>query len=95
MLGADIGLGIPTGDFADMVNAGFGLNGIFSYFLQNNLLITGSIGYWTFGKDEGGVEFSFNTIPLNGGLNYRFSSQSQFIPYIGAEALFFFNSYKS
>ncbi|MCX7908908.1 MAG: porin family protein [Ignavibacteria bacterium] len=93
MLGAEIGLGIPTGDFGDVVNTGYGLNGVFSYFLQSDLLLTGTIGYWSFKKEEGGVDFTFNTIPFNAGIQYRFG-QVQFIPFIGAETFLFFNSAK-
>lgn len=93
MLGADLGIGIPTGNFADAVNTGFGLNGVVSYFLQRNLLLTGNIGYWSFSKSEGGIDFSFSTIPLNLGLHYRFSEVG-FIPFIGAETFLFFNSAK-
>lgn len=93
MLGADVGIGIPTGDFGDVVNTGFGLNGVFSYFLQRNLLITGTIGYWSFGKSEGGVDFTFSTIPFNAGLHYRFSEVG-FVPFIGAETFLFFNNAK-
>lgn len=94
MLGGDAGLAIPTGDLGDAVNTGFGLNGVFSYFLERNILLTGNIGYWTFSKEEGGIEFTFNTIPLNLGFHYRFTNAG-FIPYVGAETFLFFNSWKS
>ncbi|MGC8748569.1 MAG: outer membrane beta-barrel protein [Candidatus Kapaibacteriota bacterium] len=94
MLGGEVGLGIPTGDFADAVNTGFGLNGVFSYFLQKDILITGTIGYWTFGKEESGIKLTFSTIPFNAGFIYRFADVG-FIPFIGAETFLFFNSWKS
>ncbi|MFN3306232.1 MAG: outer membrane beta-barrel protein [Candidatus Kapaibacteriota bacterium] len=90
-LGGEVGLGIPTGDFADAVNTGFGLNGVLSYFLQRDLLLTGTLGYWSFGKSQGGVDLTFTTIPLNVGLNYRFGT-TNVIPYIGAETFLFFNT---
>ncbi|ROL58195.1 hypothetical protein D9V84_00220 [Bacteroidetes/Chlorobi group bacterium Naka2016] len=94
MFGVDIGLAIPTGEFADVVNTGFGLNGVFTYFMDRNILFTGSIGYWSFSKEESGIKYTFNTIPLNIGINYRFSNTG-LIPYIGAETFLFFNSWKS
>lgn len=92
-LGGDIGLGIPTGDFSDGANTGFGLNGVFSYFIQRDLVLTGSIGYWSFGLKESSENFkgTFTTIPLNAGIQYRFSAGG-FYPFIGAETFLFFNS---
>ncbi len=93
MLGGELGIGIPTGDFADAVNTGFGLNGVFSYFLQRDLLLTGTLGYWSFGKSQGGIDLTFTTIPLNVGLDFRFGT-TNVIPYIGAETFLFFNTAK-
>lgn len=91
MLGGEIGLGIPTGDFADAVNTGFGVNGVFTYFLQRDLLLTGTLGYWSFSKSQGGFDLTFTTIPLNIGFNYRFGI-TNVIPFIGAETFLFFNT---
>lgn len=92
-IGGDIGLGIPTGDFADGANTGFGINGVWTYFFQPELALTGSIGYWSFGAKGSSdiAKATFSTIPLNVGIQYRFSA-SGFKPYIGAETFLFFNS---
>ncbi|ROL60579.1 hypothetical protein D9V87_00745 [Bacteroidetes/Chlorobi group bacterium MS-B_bin-24] len=92
-IGGEIGLGIPTGDFSDGANTGFGLNGVFSYFIQPDLAITGSLGYWSFGAKGSNevAKATFSTIPLNAGIQYRFPA-SGFYPFIGAETFLFFNS---
>lgn len=93
MIGGDAGLGFPTGDFGDGAKMGFGVNGVFTYFFQPNLAVTGTLGYWTFGAKESspGYEVTFSTIPFNAGIQYRFDA-SGWHPYIGAETFLFFNS---
>ncbi len=92
-IGGDVGLGIPTGDFSDGANTGFGINGVWTYFFQPDLALTGSIGYWSFGAKGSNevAKATFSTIPLNAGIQYRFSA-SGFKPFIGAETFLFFNS---
>ncbi len=93
MLGGDVGLAFPTGDFGDAAKTGFGLNGAFTYFLQPDLALTGILGYWSFGAkvSGGGYEISWSIIPLNAGIQYRFQA-SGWHPYIGAETFLFFSS---
>jgi hypothetical protein len=93
MLGGDVGLAFPTGDFGDAAKTGFGLNGAFTYFLQPDLALTGILGYWSFGANisGGGYEISWSIMPLNAGIQYRFQA-SGWHPYIGAETFLFFSS---
>jgi opacity protein-like surface antigen len=88
-IGGDIGIALPMGDFGDFANTGFGLNAVFSYFLNPQLAITGTLGYWSFGSKVDG--YSFSTVPLNGGIQYRFN-KGKFQPFVSAETLMFFNS---
>ncbi|HRP02731.1 MAG TPA: outer membrane beta-barrel protein [Candidatus Kapabacteria bacterium] len=91
-IGGEVSLALPTGDMGDASSTGFGLTGVFSYSLNPQLLLTGSIGYITFGEKIAG--FSFSTVPVNAGIQYRFNQDPKFQPYIGAETLLFFNSAK-
>lgn len=93
MLGGDVGLAFPTGDFGDAAKTGFGLNGVFTYFLQPDLALTGILGYWSFGaKTSGaGYDVSWSIMPLNAGIQYRFQA-SGWHPFIGAETFLFFSS---
>lgn len=88
--GGEVSLAMPMGDFGDGYGTGFGITGVFSYALNPQLLLTGSIGYISFGEKFPG--FSSSTVPLNGGIQYRFNPGQKFQPYIGAETLLFFSS---
>ncbi len=89
-IGGDVGIAIPTGDMGDAANMGFGLNGSFHYYIQPNLILGGTIGYYTFGGKEMeyfGETFNgpdYNIIPIMGLINYKFGNTGM-IPFIGAE----------
>lgn len=89
-IGGEVSLAMPMGDFGDAYGTGFGVTGVFTYALNPQLFLTGSIGYISFGEKFTGI--SFSTIPLNGGVQYRFNPGEKFQPYVGAETLFFFSS---
>ena len=93
MMGGDIGIGIPLGTASDYFNTGFGLNGVFSYFITPDVVFTGTLGYWSFGVKGGNA--SGYIIPLNAGINYRFPSKSTIIPYIGLETLLNITGYST
>lgn len=90
MLGGDAGFGIPTGDFSEGAKLGFGLNGVFSYFLQKDLIFTGTLGYWNFGMkgSSSAVSGSHSVIPINAGIQYRFRSREH-TPFIGLETFLY------
>lgn len=89
-IGGDVGIGLPTGDFGDAANMGFGLTGSFHYYIQPNLILGGTLGYYTFGGTEReyfGETYDgpdFNIIPIMGLINYKFGTTGM-IPFIGAE----------
>ncbi len=91
-LGGEVSLALPMGDMGDAYGTGFGLTGVFSYSLNPQLLLTGSVGYISFGEKIAGL--SFSTVPVNAGIQYRFNQDKKFQPYIGAETLLFFSSAK-
>ncbi|MGQ9819402.1 MAG: outer membrane beta-barrel protein [Candidatus Kapaibacteriales bacterium] len=90
MLGGDAGFGVPTGDFSESAKLGFGLNGVFSYFFQNDLIFTGTLGYWNFGMkgSHANASGSYSVIPINAGIQYRFPWR-EFTPFIGLETFLY------
>ena len=48
--GVGVELGLPTGDWGDWVGTGFGGFGLFQYGLNPDVLLTGQIGYTSWGK---------------------------------------------
>ena len=96
MMGGDVGLGFPTNDFGLDFKTGLGINAVFTYFINPQLAITGTLGYWNFGVKNlnDGVSASATTYPLNAGIQYRFQNGS-FQPFVGIESLVFFNGVSS
>ena len=91
----DLGILFPMGDFGDFANTGFGLFGTFNNKIDQNLYVTGSLGYTSFGGPEVGyVKITSTIIPILGGIRYNFDKMSNGItPYVGAEAgLYVFSS---
>ena len=95
-IGGDLGIGMPMGTFGDDFNMGFGINAVFSYFVNPQLIVTGTLGYWNYGVKNlpSGVSASFTSIPFNGGIQYRFN-RGKFQPFVSAETLLFFNSFSA
>jgi len=89
-VGGELSLAMPMGDFGDGSNTGFGFTGVFTYHLDPQLALIGSIGYISFGSKVDGI--SFSTMPINAGVHYKFNPGQKFQPYIGAETLFFMSS---
>jgi opacity protein-like surface antigen len=72
-VGINAGISLPMGSFGDAVNMGFGGQGEFMYMLNNNLALTGSIGYLYWGYDDAiGFDGSFTSIPILFGARYYF-----------------------
>jgi opacity protein-like surface antigen len=72
-------------------NIGFGLNGTFFYGIDENIDLTGTLGYVTWSYD--GWDGNLSTIPVLFGGRYSFGNQSGFTPYASAELGFHFMSY--
>ncbi|HZW38941.1 MAG TPA: outer membrane beta-barrel protein [Ignavibacteriaceae bacterium] len=86
-LSAQLGVGVPTSDFAEDAGTGFGVSGTFEY-VQNPIAYTFSLGFFNFGTKDNpppGTDISWKAIPIMLGLRYYFSSGSPFHPYLGAE----------
>lgn len=91
-VGGQVGLGLPLGNLSDAYSAGFSINGLFIYNLQNQLDLTGNLGYMRLGSKVSGLDASFSTVPLLAGIRYSFAGSSAFTPYVGAELGLFFSS---
>lgn len=90
-IGANLTIDFPMGDFGDVANTGFGGMGYFYYGLNNNIDLTGSIGYITFGSDNDNLDFS--DVPFLVGARYYFK-RAEFTPYASGELGLHFTSFE-
>lgn len=83
-------IAIPLGNFGDVYGLGFGAKGTFSVYLSHQFAFTGSLGYLTWGVDNGDGDFT--TIPLLAGARIYFSNAA-LRPYLSGEiGMHFWNS---
>ena len=82
-IGGEVGLCVPMGDFGDVANIGFGLNGVFNYYLNSDMFLGAMIGYYTYTTDVDG--WSFSNIPIVGGFYYHLTTDGTFRTFIGGE----------
>jgi len=71
-------------------NLGFGINGTFFYGINENIDLTGTLGYISWGYSD--LDASFSTIPILFGGRYSFNVQGTITPYVAAELGFHFTS---
>ncbi len=87
-LGVNGGAAIPTGDFGDDFDLGWGGNALFVYHISPNADITGSAGYlfWNAKDAEDGtaINVTFSSIPVMIGARYLFGKE-KFFGYGSAE----------
>lgn len=82
-LGVNGGAAIPTGDFGDDFDLGWGGNALFVYHISPNADLTASAGYLTWsGKDS--LDVTFSSIPVMIGARYLFGKE-KFFGYGSAE----------
>ena len=62
---------------------GIGANGTFFYGINNNIDLTGTLGYITWSYD--GWDGSLSTVPVLVGGRYSFGDKGGFTPYVSAE----------
>jgi opacity protein-like surface antigen len=96
-IGGDLGLFLPNGDAGDWYSMGFGFCPTFDYAMNENLSITGTIGYVSWGAKEEifGIEYSTTDIPLKAGAKYYFGKGSSIKPYGIGELGFHMLTFKS
>lgn len=86
------GIALPTGDFGDGYDMGFGGRGVFMYYLNPNMAITGTAGYFTWSGKEG-WDATFSTIPVMGGIRYVLG-KGDFKPYLSGQLGMYFSSFE-
>jgi hypothetical protein len=78
------GLTLPTGDLKSVAGTGFGasVRGFYNYEGLDNVMLTGMIGYYSFGAKEftffglsSGYEYKWKVIPITTGGRYYFSPE--------------------
>lgn len=83
-IGGTLGLQMPTGDFGDAADTGFGINAVGKYFLSDQMAVGLNVGYGTFSTELDDLKF-FN-IPVTGLFEYHFGKpESTVIPYLGGD----------
>jgi len=87
-LGGTIGLQIPTGDMADGMKTGFGLDLLGKYYLNDNIAIGLDVGWARFGVEDMGFEEDIDAsgafVPLTALVEYHFGT-GKVKPFIGAD----------
>ena len=80
--GLQAGIAIPTGDFGDGFDMGFGGQGNFAYHINPMLDVTASVGYLTWSGKE--ADYTFSSVPVLAGVRYYFG-KDKFKPYVAGE----------
>lgn len=71
-INAGVDLALPMGDFGKLSSIGFGVSGKAYYGLNQEMNITGSLGYLNFPYKESSVSGGVTMIPLMFGFDYDF-----------------------
>jgi len=91
-IGANAGIGLPMGDFGDGYKMGFGGSVEGKYFLNDNLAIGATFGFYsfkmkddllTYEKSESSADATFTIMPILATVDYYFATEG-FKPYVGA-----------
>jgi opacity protein-like surface antigen len=88
LVGGQLELCLPMGEYADKVETGFGFVGNFQYGLQPRLWLVGTLGYESFAyKNEGQatLEGSDGSFFIHAGARYDLSEGEGFVPYVGVK----------
>ena len=75
--GGGVELALPMGDWGNAVGTGFGVFGLFQYGLNQDMLITGQLGYtmWSSKDWGGGYKGKASSFEILGGVKYNLSKQ--------------------
>lgn len=76
-------LALPLGDFGDLSSIGFGASGKVYYGLNQEMNITGSLGYLNFPYKESDISGGVSMIPLMFGFDYDFGNGFYVEPKLG------------
>lgn len=83
-VGANIGLQVPTGDYGDVLKAGFGGSIGGKYLFTDNIGAGLNVGYYSFGYDFPGIDESMYMVPIALNGSYYFMTDN-FRPYAGLD----------
>jgi hypothetical protein len=94
MLGGQLGIGLPMGDFSDNLSTGIGVQGTILYQLQPKLNLVGHLGYTRFGYKTSSTvaSGSYSVIPIVAGARYDLG-EDNFKPYVQGEIGLYFASW--
>lgn len=72
-VGVGAALSLPMGTFGDQAGMGFGGSGTFQYGLSPEMMLTGQIGYLTYGKKDvaGYGSYTISQMPFLAGIKYN------------------------
>src|SRR5689334_24728326 len=73
MLRVHIGLSMPSGDFDNAVNTGWGLGGSLGYGIGRNTVLSGGVAYHHFGED--GASGHVGIVPVTAAVDYGFNTR--------------------
>jgi opacity protein-like surface antigen len=88
LVGGQLELGLPMGEYSDMVGLGFGVAGNFHYGIQPRLWLIGSLGYERFPYESEvflNREGSDAAFFVQAGARYEMSEGDEIVPYVGAK----------
>ncbi len=87
LVGGQLELCLPMGEYADKVDAGFGFVGNFHYGVQPRLWLVGSVGYESFPRKNANasIDGSDGSFFIHAGARYELSEGDGVIPYVGAK----------
>jgi hypothetical protein len=73
--GGGVELALPTGDAGDLFGMGIGFFGIFQYGINQDLMLTGQLGYTMFGEKEwgAGIKSKLSSFNILAGGKYNLS----------------------
>jgi hypothetical protein len=74
------GLSVPTGDFDNFVNTGWGLGASLGYGIGRSTILSGGIAYHRFGDQF--VDGHVAVVPITAAVDYGFSSSGRVRPWV-------------
>lgn len=83
-LSGNVGAALPMGDFGDAFKTGLGAHATFFYNLNQNIDLTGSLGYYSWTSKESS-DVTFSSVPVLVGARYNLGKMSSLQPYGVAE----------
>ncbi|MDP4209337.1 MAG: OmpW family outer membrane protein [Bacteroidota bacterium] len=94
-LGANLGLSLPTGDFADACKTGFGGSIMGKYAFSDKMAVGLNIGYYANKAKDGvgGSDVTFSYTPITASFQYFLGTEG-FKPYVGADLGFYAAKFK-